>query len=65
MIMLFVQAAGLLFEVHDDTGIRKNLVYTYLHCVNNVYRLSAQCDRLNVSMSRLIAKSHNTIVILS
>ena len=63
MIMLFVQAAGLLLY-DDDTGIPKNLVYTYLHCVNKVYKLSAQCDRLNVSMSRLIAKSHNTIVIL-
>ena len=60
MIMLFVQAAGLLLY-DDDTGIPKNLVYTYLPCVNNVYKLSAQCDHLS---SRLIAKSHNTIVIL-
>ena len=47
MIMLFLQAAGLLLY-DDDTGIPKNLVYTYLPCVNNVYKLSAQCDHLSM-----------------
>ena len=47
MIMLFVQQAAGLLLYDDDTGVPKNLVYTYLLCVNNVYKLSAQCDHLS------------------